>query len=208
VIDPRFVYVGAALSVSGAYSYIRDTLRGETAPNRVTWSLWALEPLLVFVAMRQSHVGLSSIWTLVLGLIPLLVVAASFRDARAVWQIGPFDIVCGAISLVGLAIWVASDRPVVALIAFVAADNLAALPTLRKAIVAPRTETAWTYLTAVLSSTIVLLTLPAWTTAAALFPSCVLVMSAAIWLTVLTEWGPRLRSRAAGEPGGTEPAAP
>ena len=40
VIDPRFVYLAVALSAFGAYGYIRDTLRGDTAPNRVTWSLW------------------------------------------------------------------------------------------------------------------------------------------------------------------------
>jgi hypothetical protein len=209
VIDPRFVFLGAALSATGAYAYIRDTLRGQTAPNRVTWSLWTLEPLLAFAVMRQAHVGLSSVWTLVLGLIPLLVLAASFRDERAQWRIGPFDLVCGALSLFGLAVWVMSDRPVVALVSFVGADTLAALPTLRKAIIAPRTETAWTYLAGALSAGIVLLTLPEWTTFGALFPCCVLVMNTAIWLSVATEWGVRVGAGSLEDgAGGAEAVAP
>jgi hypothetical protein len=196
VIDSRFVFVGAALSLSGAYVYIRDTWRGTTEPNRVTWSLWTIEPLLAFGIMRQAHIGLSSVWTLVLGLIPLLVLAASFKNPQSVWRLGRFDIVCGVLSLFGLGVWIFASRPVVSLIAFVAADSLAALPTLRKAYLDPETETGWTFLAGALSAGIVLLTLPRWTTIGALFPVCVLVMNGAIWFLVATSWGPRHRAHA------------
>ena len=193
MIDPKFVFVGSALSVSGAYSYIRDTLRGQTEPNRVTWALWGIEPLLAFGVMRQDHVGLSSVWTLVIGLIPILVFAASFKNPKGVWRLGRFDIVCGVISVFGLSVWILSDKPTVALISFVAADNMAALPTLRKAFLEPATETAWTFLAGALSAGITLLTLTHWTTAGALFPVCVMAMNTTIWLLIVTEFGPRIR---------------
>ena len=48
MIDPRFVYLAILLSGLGGWIYIRDTLRGATSPNRVTWSLWGLEGVLAF----------------------------------------------------------------------------------------------------------------------------------------------------------------
>ena len=194
MIDPRFVFVGSALSVSGAYVYIRDTLRGETEPNRVTWALWGIEPLLAFAVMREVHIGLSSVWTLVLGLVPIFVFIASFKNPKAVWRIGRFDMVCGIISVFGLSVWVVTNKPVVALVAFVAADNMAALPTLRKAYLEPSTETAWTYLAGALSAGITLLTLVRWTTAGALFPVCVMIMNTMIWTLIVTGFGPRFRA--------------
>lgn len=38
------VMVSAAVSIGGASAYIRDTLKGTTKPNRVSWFLWALAP--------------------------------------------------------------------------------------------------------------------------------------------------------------------
>ena len=102
MIDPRFVYLAIVLSGLGGWIYIRDTLRGETSPNRVTWSLWGLEGVLAFGVEVQEHVGLASWMTLALGLVPFAVVAASFRNSHAVWKIGTFDIVCGSISVAGL----------------------------------------------------------------------------------------------------------
>jgi hypothetical protein len=39
VIPSEFVYLAIVLAAFGAYGYIRDTMRGETSPNRVSWSL-------------------------------------------------------------------------------------------------------------------------------------------------------------------------
>ena len=132
MIDPRFVYLAAALSLVGAYGYIRDTLRGDTAPNRVTWSLWGVEGVLAFFVEIQQHVGLAALMTLMLGLVPCAVVVASFRNPNGVWKLGAFDVVCAVISLSGLALWAIVQQPALALISFVAADQVAALPTLRR----------------------------------------------------------------------------
>jgi hypothetical protein len=50
VIDPHFVWLGAALSMLGAASYCRETLHGRVRPNRVSWLLWAVAPLIAFAA--------------------------------------------------------------------------------------------------------------------------------------------------------------
>ncbi len=181
------------MSLTGAYGYISDTLRGTTSPNRVTWSLWALEGILGFVVELQQHVGMVSVTTLMLGLVPCVVVAASFRNPHSVWKIGPFDGFCGVISLLGLVFWGVVHQPTVALISFVAADQVAALPTLRKSWLAPTTESPRVFFMGVLNCGITLLTLKQLTTAGALFPGCVLVTDLIIGVLVVARVGPRVR---------------
>lgn len=195
VIDPRFVYLAVVLSAFGAYGYVRDTLRGTTAPNRVSWSLWALEGVLGFVVEIQQRVGLASLMTLMLGLVPFAVVVASFRNRHAVWRLGPFDLACGVISLAGLVSWALVHEPTVALVSFVAADQTAALPTLRKSWIAPETETPRVFALGTVNCVITLLTLKALTTAGVLFPGCVAVGDLVITVMIVTRVGPRLRER-------------
>lgn len=198
VIDPRFVYLAAALSLVGAFGYIRDTLRGETSPNRVTWSLWGVEGVLAFCVELQQHVGLAALMTLMLGLVPCAVVAASFRNRQAVWKLGAFDVFCGAVSVSGLVFWAFINQPTVALVSFVAADQIAALPTVRKSWLAPSTESPRLFFLGSMNCMITLLTLTKLTTAGALFPGCIFVADLTMGLLIVSSIGPRLR----GEPYG------
>jgi hypothetical protein len=202
VIDPRFVYVAALLSVVGAYGYIRDTLRGETTPHRVTWMLWGLEGILAFVVEREQHVGPASIMTLMLGLVPCVVVLASFHNPQGVWAINSFDVVCGSISLAGLVAWVFIDQPTTALVAFVVADQVAALPTIRKSWLVPTSESARVFLLGSVNCAITLLTLTEFTTAGVLFPGCILVTDLLLGVLIVSQAGPRFR----GEPVSVVPA--
>jgi hypothetical protein len=198
VIDPRFVYLAAALSLVGAYGYIRDTLRGDTSPNRVTWSLWGVEGVLAFFVEIQQHVGLASLMTLMLGLVPCAVVVASFRNRNAVWKLGAFDAVCGAVSVAGLVFWAFVNEPTVALVSFVVADQMAALPTVRKSWLAPSTESPRLFFLGSMNCAITVLTLTKLTTAGVLFPGCILVTDLIVGLLIVSDVGPRLR----GEPYG------
>jgi hypothetical protein len=197
VIDPRFVYLAMALSVVGGYGYVRGTLRGTTSPNRVTWSLWAFEGLLAFGVELQQHVGLAAWMTLMLGFIPFVVVVASFKNPHGVWKIGAFDIFCGSISLAGLAFWAFINEPTIALVSFVCADQVAALPTLRKSWLAPSTESPWTFVMGCLNCLITILTLKVFTTEGALFPGCIVVTDFLLAFLIMTKVGPRFRGEVA-----------
>ena len=193
VIDPRFVYLAAALSVVGAWGYILDTLRGDTSPNRVTWSLWGVEGVLAFAVEIQQHVGLASIMTLILGLVPIVVVVASFRNPRNAWKIGAFDLFCGSVSIAGLVLWGFVNRPTAALVSFVVADQVAALPTIRKSWIAPQTESPGLFFLGSLNCAITLFTLKSLTTAGVLFPGSIMFADLLLGLLIVTSAGPRLR---------------
>jgi uncharacterized membrane protein len=195
VIDPRFVFLAAALSVFGGYGYVRDTLRGVTSPNRVTWGLWAIEGIFAFVVEVQQHVGIASVMTLMLGLVPLVVLMASFKNPHSVWKIGRFDVFCGLLSLAGFAFWALINEPTIALISFVAADQVAALPTVRKSWMAPASESSRLFFLGFLNCAITLLTLRHFTTSGVLFPGCVMVMDLSIGTLIATRLGQRIGAR-------------
>jgi hypothetical protein len=88
-------------------------------------------------------------------------------------------------------IWLASDQPTIGLIAQVAADTLAALPTLKKAFFSPQTEAQGPYVTGTINATITLLTLHEWTTAGVAFPLAIFGADVIIWLLILTKVGQR-----------------
>ncbi|HET9090392.1 MAG TPA: hypothetical protein VFN54_08895 [Acidimicrobiales bacterium] len=194
MLDPRFVYLAVGLSALGATGYIRDTLRGLTAPNRVTWTLWGLEGLLAFGVESQQNVGLARWMTLALGVVPIVVVAASFRDRRAVWRLGVFDVVCGVISVAGIVFWAVVNEATVAIVAFIVADQVAALPTFRKSWLAPESETHWVFFLGCANCVITVLTLKVFTTAGVVYPGVIAVSDLVLALVIAMRLGPRWRA--------------
>lgn len=194
VIDSRFVYLAALLSAVGAYGYIRDTLRGSTSPNRVTWSLWGLEGVLAFVIEVQQHVGSAALMTLMLGLAPVAVLVASFRSHHGVWRLGAFDVVCGLVSVGGLVFWALVNQATVALVSFVVADQVAALPTIRKSWIAPLTESPRVFALGAVNTGLTLLTLHSFTTAGVLFPGVIMITDTLLAAVIVTRIGPRWRA--------------
>lgn len=193
MIDVHFVILGAAISLIGQGFYVRDTLLGRTYPNRVTWLLWAIAPLLAFAVEVQDGVGLRALMTLSIGIGPLAVVIASFVSHKAVWRIGPLDWVCGALSVVGTALWLITRNGEFAIWLAIAADFLAGLPTLVKSWQAPETESAAAYIGAFINAVLTLLTVTTVTLAIVAFPAYIAVVSSIEVLLVAGRLGPRVR---------------
>ena len=132
--------LGAIVGSLGGFYYLYETLTGKAQPNRITWLLWGLFPMVIFVAQRaQGVAGLS--WTsFAAGMTPLLVVAASFFNKKAYWRSEPRDYGLMGAALLGLLLWAKTDRPNLAILFSLLADMLAGLPTLLKAYRHPRSE--------------------------------------------------------------------
>ncbi|HTZ08644.1 MAG TPA: hypothetical protein VMB72_06220 [Acidimicrobiales bacterium] len=196
MIDVDFVYLGAAIGLAGQAGYVVATLQGRTQPNRVTWLLWALAPLLAFGVEVQEGVGLRSLTTFVFGFGPLAVFLASFANRASVWRLGRLDYVCGALSLGGTAWWLATRQGTVAIGAAVGADALAAVPTLVKSWWRPETEHPSVYVGSFLNGFVTLLTVTTVSAAELTFPLYIVVITAVEVVLVAGRLGPRLRRRA------------
>jgi hypothetical protein len=185
MLDERFVLVAAAIQLAGSVPYIRATLAGRTQPNRVTWALWALAPLIIFAAQLGQDVGVVALMTLLVGVYPLVVVAASFRNPGAYWALTRGDLACGALSVVALVGWAVTRDGLVAIALGLIADLAAGLPTVVKAYRHPETEEPTVFGTTAVGQFITLLCLPRPVLfAAAAFPLLVGTISTTLFVLV------------------------
>ncbi|WP_461417176.1 hypothetical protein [Gordonia sp. GN26] len=184
MIDPRFVLLGTAISIIASLFLARAVLDGGIRPNRVSWFLWAVVPLIAFCAQIAQGVGLSALMTFSVTIAPMLVFACSFLSPHASWRIRPFDIVCGAIAGSAVAMWLILDDPDTAILMSILADAAAAVPTLIKAWRSPETESAAFYFAAGTNGIITVLTLQSWTFAEAAFPVYIAVATPSLAIVV------------------------
>lgn len=176
------VILGAALQLAGTWSYVRDTLRGDTRPNRMTWLMWAIAPLIAAAASLASGVSWAVLPVFMSGFGPLVVLLASFANRKSYWKLERFDYVCGAFSLVALALWWVTRLPDVAIACAIASDGFAAAPTLIKAWRHPETENAGPFTMGILNSLSSFAAIRSWTFAACAFPAYLVAANATIAL--------------------------
>lgn len=162
MLDPNFVILGTIIGSVGGTAYLIYTIQGKVKPNRVTYLIWAIAPLIATVAQIQQGVGIQALMTFSIGFLPLLIFIASLFNKKAEWKVTKFDLICGALSIIGLLLWSITRVGNVAIVFAILADGLAALPTIVKSYKYPETESGWTYLTAAINSAFVLLTITAW----------------------------------------------
>ena len=177
-----FAIAGSLVNLAACLSYVRAILKGEAVPNRVTWFLWALVPLIAGAAQLRAGVGISTLVVLSVGAGPALVVMASFVRKAGSWTLGPFDYICGACSLAALALWAVTGEPVAAIVLAIVADFAAALPTVRKAWIAPETENRMSYVLALVAMVIGIFSIEEPTFAAYAFNAYLVAVSGALVL--------------------------
>lgn len=182
MINENFVIFGFILQALGSLKYIIETIKGRIKPNRVTFFLWALAPLIAFAAQINQGVGIQSLLTFSVGFFPLLILIASFVNKKAEWKLEKFDFICGALSLIGLLLWYITRQGNIAITFAIFADGLAALPTIVKTYRYPETENGWLYLTRVIYALLTLLTIKNWSFAYYSFPLYILIVDIVIFV--------------------------
>ena len=185
MLDPNWVFLSAALGLFGSLRYAAATVAGRVQPNLVTWSLWAAAPLIAFAAQLDAGVGLPAVPTLSAGLGPLIVVVASLASPGRRARLGPFDLACGATAVVALAVWLGLGQAPVAVFIAVAADGVAALPTILKAWRDPWSEQATFYGVIGVGAVITLLTIRSWEPAAWAFAAYILALTVLVCVVLV-----------------------
>lgn len=180
------VILSAAISLSGAFAYVRDMQRGKSKPNLVTWGLWAFAPLIATGAALSAE---SDLWATVRifmsGFGPLLVFVAALVISQAYWKLSKFDYLCGAMSIVALGAWLIADEPVLAILFAAVADLFATIPTVFKAWRHPETETLYTYFVGLFTASIVIPAIPNWNIENSAFQVYLLLANVVLFFVVL-----------------------
>ena len=162
MISENFAILGAIIFFFGSLPYLLETIQGKVKPNRVTWFLWALAPLIAFTAQIDEGVGIQSLLTLMAGLIPLVVFLSSFINKKSYWKLSRLDIICGGLSILGLILWQITGVGNLAILFAIFADALAAFPTVVKSYNEPETENYILYFANAISAAITILTIKTW----------------------------------------------
>jgi hypothetical protein len=135
------------IQLFGSLAYVRDTLTGESQPNRISFFFWSLAPGISTAAALSEGVKWAVLPVFLAGFFPFLVFVASFFNRKAYWKLGAFDWACGFLSLAALILWQITKNAGVAIFFAILSDAAAAIPTIRKSWVDPESETPTIYVT-------------------------------------------------------------
>jgi hypothetical protein len=162
MLPQNIIYIAVVIQLIGAFSYIKGMWKGTTRPNRVSWTIWALAPLIGAWLSWKAGAGLSVLPVFMSGFNPVLVLISSFIIKKGYWKITKFDIVCGALAVCALVLWMITRNFAISIMFAILSDGLAAIPTLVKSWRFPETESAGAYIGGVLANIIGLLIIRTW----------------------------------------------
>jgi hypothetical protein len=140
------VVVAAFASLIAAIVYIRSMFKGNTKPNKVTWFMWSIAPLIATAAAISKGVSWAVLPVFMSGFCPLLIFASSFFTKKTYWKLSTFDYFCGTLSGMALVFWFATNDPNLAIALAIVSDTFAAIPTFKKSWSNPETESAWPFI--------------------------------------------------------------
>jgi hypothetical protein len=124
--------------------YFLDILRKKTKPQRATWLIFTVLGLIAFISQLQ----LGATWSLVflgldtLGSLSVLILAIPYG-------VGGFNLLdryAMGVATAGVLVAILAGKPIIALLGVMAADLAGAVPTIRKAYLAPESETTLSWL--------------------------------------------------------------
>lgn len=192
MLDSNFVILGVVFATMGTIGYLIETIRGKIKPNRVSFFMWSIAPIIAFAAQINQGVGIQSLFTLMVGILPLTIFIATFVNKKAEWKLTRFDLICGILSAAGLALWLITKVGNIAIFFSILADGLAAVPTVVKSFKYSETERAWPWLIAALGGFITVLTIKDWNFANAGFPLYYVIATLVIYMLIQLEVGKKL----------------
>lgn len=172
-----FMYIAAAMRLGGGLAYLRATLHGKAQPNPLSWLLWGITPLIAFAAELSTGAGPVAVVTLALGTSPLMVFTAAMIKNPRSFRLDRLNLLCGALAVAGIVLWILTDHPQLAIVLAILADIASSMPTISKTIKKPRSEYAPTYAISAASMILTMLTIRDWNFTAYGFPLYVLIIN-------------------------------
>jgi hypothetical protein len=180
MLPEYFAIIGAIIGSLGGFYYLYETILGKAQPNRITWLLWGIFPLVIFAAQRAQGVEGVSWASFAAGFTPLLIVAASFFNKKAYWKSEPRDYYLMAAACFGIILWVITDKPNLALLFSLLADVLASIPTLIKSYRHPHSESWIAYAVSAFGFGISFLSVPTYTFENTTFVAYVFILNGSL----------------------------
>lgn len=131
------------LGFVGYIPYIKDTIAGRTKPHIFTWFVWGSITMILFALQVSDNAGPGAWVTFVAASISLLIFVLGMRNGDK--DITKFDVFFFILALTGLGLWLIAEQPIISTILLVSTGLLGFIPTVRKTLKSPKSETLKTY---------------------------------------------------------------
>jgi len=175
--------LGAFVALFSTVPYIIDILHKKTKPNIVSWFTWMLLTGIATAAAFAAHQPKTALLTLASVICVAAVVILGLKYGIAKFSL--FDGLCQSGAILGLVLWLVFNSPLIAIVASVSIDFVAALPTMRHSWLNPAEETWQTFLIGTIAATLTTLSLTSHSLEAILYPMYLVFANGAIALIVV-----------------------
>jgi len=183
--DIRTVLIIASglIAILSTVPYIRDTLRGRTHPNVVSWFTWTLLNGINAAAAWSVGARQTAVFSLLSGMATGAIVVVGLRNGLKHYS--RFDISCQAAALAGIILWQLTANPNVAVLVSLGADFSGFLPTYRHALGAPHEETWQLFALSACAAGLALLAVPRYSFIALASPLYIFCANMVMCTTIL-----------------------
>jgi hypothetical protein len=131
--------IATVLVIVGYCPYFRDIIRGKTTPHLYTWLIWVITQV---TATFGSWYGGGKFGALSLAIGTILVIAIFCLALKyGTKNITKSDTVLLIVALLAIVVWWQMGNRLIAVFMATAIDVIAYIPTIRKSIIKPRSET-------------------------------------------------------------------
>lgn len=166
----------ALLSLAGNLPYIYDIYRRRIEPHAYTWLVWSIVSGITFFGQIAKGAGVGAFsagvsWGFTI-LIFILALKNGFKHVRAI------DTYFLIAAVAGIGVWVVTQDPTISVVIAVAIDVVAFVPTIRKTMHSPHTESVLLYATNVVRHILILFSLEAYNLATMLHSVVMIVCNA------------------------------
>jgi hypothetical protein len=126
----NIVFIGSLIYLIFNIHYVIATVKGDVQPNRVSWFLWSLAPLIAVFASLSVRFSWSQLPVLMAGTMPLLIFIASFFSKKHYFEFSRLDVISGTISVITLIFWGLTQDANIAIWLSIISDATAGIPTI------------------------------------------------------------------------------
>lgn len=159
-MSPEYViYISLAVSLVANFVYIRETLLGKTKPDRASWFVWALIPLIASFLVFIEGELYSAVPLFISGFTSFLVFLSSFFNKNAYWKFDKIDIYCLLSAVIAIGFWLLCEDVMWATFFIIVAQFISFIPTYIKSWKLPYSENLSVYYSGVLNTLLSLIVL-------------------------------------------------
>ena len=173
--------VAIAITFIAFFPYIRSIMRGQIKPHVFSWVIWGSTTFVVFLAQLEDNAGAGA-WPIgVSGIITLFIALLAYIK-RSDITITRTDWVFFILAISSLPFWYFTSDPLWAVVTLTTVDVLGFVPTVRKAYLAPYSESLLFFSLFTVRNVIVIIALENYSVTTVLFPAviaaaCLLLMT-------------------------------